>query len=151
MEGVPIGAKIVSQRRNREAVRRLFQSIVADFGDEPGKKIIRHIVAQAGRCRIWVPKPGPDPLASSGSNFKQLWRSTCEEFGRASGRAIMNKIMVELGGTRIRFPDHEVLFRIERNTKIRNLYHGKNYQELIERFRLSKTQINNIINEAEKQ
>ena len=135
-----------ARRRNREAIMRLFQGFVADFGNELGEKIIKHIVDQAGGYRVLLPAPSPDPLPHGCRCFRRLWRSICGEFGRASGRAIMMKF-VELGRKRISFPDHEDMCRFERNRRIRDLYDGTNGHKLALRFRLCRTQIIRIINE----
>lgn len=142
--------KIDIQRRNREAVARLFRGIVEDFGEKTGESIIRHLVEQAGRIRIHVPGPGPDPLFRCGPCFRQLWRSTCEKFGRESGHAIMNRVMTELGNRRVWFPDHETLYRAERNRNIRALYNGRNGGELAARFNLCEDQIRKIVNKDEQ-
>ena len=151
--------KIDSRRRNREAVTRIFQGIVDDFGNTAGEKIIRHIVDQAGGIRMRVPSYDikvnqflvihGDPLCTNSTCFRRLWRSTCKEFGQASGHAIMQKIFVELGGQRVLMPDHKTLSKIERNRKVRYLYDGTNRGELALRFALSKNQIRKIVNDTQ--
>lgn len=146
----------IARRQNREALTRLFQGFVNDYGNAAGKKIIKHIVEHAGGIRIHIPGRSHklnqyatidnDPLHGCSACFRNLWINICCEFGQASGRAIMNKIVVELGGRKIRFPDHETFYRSERNKKIRNLYDGANCGELALRFNLCMSQIKNIIN-----
>ncbi len=111
-----------SRRQNRETFIRLFQGFVNEYGEAAAKKIIKHLVDQAGGLQLSIPGPGPDPLCGCSAWFRQLWRDTCKEFGRKSGRAIMNKIMGQLGGRRVRFPDYLDLYIWERNVKMHNQY-----------------------------
>ncbi len=147
-----------TRRQNRVIVTRLFQGFVKDYGEAAGKKIIEHLVSHAGGQRIRVPTNNPglnqhaslsnDPLHGCSACFRRLWMTTCQELGQASGRAIMHKIVCELGGRRIWFPDIETLYRMERNLKICAIYNGTNHKEIALRFKLSVTQINNIIEQG---
>ncbi len=134
-----------SRRQNRETFTRLFQGFVDEYGEAAARKIIKHLVDQAGGYRICIPGPGPDPLHGCSACFRQLWRSTCREFGHASGRAIMNKIIVELGGRRVWFPDYRDLHIWERNEKISSQYNGENAEELSLRWNLTREWVLRIV------
>jgi hypothetical protein len=142
-----------SRRQNRETFVRLFQGFVNEYGEVAGKKIINHIVDQAGGMRIWVPASNPklnqyasldnDPLHGCSACFRRLWVSTCHEFGQASGRAIMNKIICEISGLchhRVHFPSHRDLYRWERDEKMQNQYTGDNIAEIALRWNMSVPQ-----------
>ncbi len=142
-----------TRRQNRETFTRLFQGFVSEYGEDAAKRIIKHLVDQAGGLRMWIPSSGPDPLSRCGYFFRLLWRETCKTFGRQSGRAIMNKIMVELGGRRVYFPDYRDLYIWDRNEKIRRQYipgmpdgPKGNEEELVARWGLSRYWILRIAN-----
>jgi len=148
-----------SRRQNRETFVRLFQSFVNEYGEVDGKKIVKHIVDNAGGMRIWVPSSNPklnqyaalnnDPLHGCSDCFRRLWLSICREFGRTYGRTIMNKIVCELGNQRVHFPCHHDIFRWERNEKMKNQYTGKNIAEIALRWNMSVPQAQKIVTEED--
>jgi len=156
-----------TRRQNRETFVRLFQGFVNEYGEVVGKKIVKHIVDNAGGMRICIPENNPklnqtrkwidgklcvidtvlynDPLYGCSACFRMLWVSTCQEFKQSSGRAIMHKIIVELGGRRVYFPNYRDLYKWERNEKMKNQYTGGNIDEIAERWSMSRLRALQIV------
>jgi hypothetical protein len=126
-----------TRRQNRETFVRLFQGFVNEYGEASGKRIMKHIVDNAGGIRMDVPSSNPglnqhvkldnDPLHGCGVYFRRLWISTCKEFGHDSGHDIMNKIVCELGNQRVYFPCHKEINRWERKNE-KPIQQGKKHQ-----------------------
>lgn len=141
----------MTRRDNRDALQRLFQGYVNDYGPEAGAEIIRAIVDIAGGERITV----PDSSRALGVRYRsysmrcigELWRVMNIRFGDASGSVIMRKFITELKGLRISFPDHRDLYREERNRKIKLAWDGSNTGELAELWSLRERQILRIVRE----
>lgn len=139
----------MSRKDNRQALRRLFQGYVADFGPSAGGQIIETVVDILGGQRLSVPgdgkRRGMRYHAQSYLAIMELWQECTLRFGAASGMAIMRKFIVELRGLRISFPDQEGLYREERDNKIRLGYNGVNCKELAIRWGLTPSQIKKIL------
>ena len=149
-----------SRRQNRETFVRLFQGFVNEYGEVVGKRIMKHIVDNAGGIRMDVPARNPglnqyvkldnDPLHGCGVDFRRLWRSTCKEFGHNSGQTIMNKIVCELGNQRVYFPCHKEIYRWERNEMMKNQYSkDPNIKALALRWGMSVPQAQHIVEEED--
>lgn len=129
---------------SRKLLRSVFQGYIQDFGEDAGMKIISTIIEVLGNCRICVPV-----RLGSGDNSRELeilYDCLCERFGNASGEAIMRRFILELKGHRISFPDHQDLWREERNRKIRAKFNGGNYQELAINFGMDVSMVWKIVN-----
>lgn len=141
----------MTRRDNREALQRLFQGYVHDYGPEEGQQIIRAIIDTLGRERITVPEDsrslGVRYRCYSMRCISELWRVMSLRFGDSSGKAIMQKFVVELRGLRISFPDHRDIYREERNRKIRLAWTGSNTTELASLYDLRERQILRIVRE----
>lgn len=141
--------EILSRRDNRQALRRLFQGYVADFGPEPGGQIIKTVVDILGGQRISVPgdgkRCGRRYHTQSYLAIMELWQECTFRFSAASGMAIMRKFIVELRGLRISFPDQADIYREERDNKIRLAYNGANKKELALTWGLTVSQVVNIL------
>lgn len=123
------------RRDNRDALRRLFQSYVDDFGPVSGGQIIRTIVDTMGGHRMIVPKDGKSVGVRCYCNGTEALMTCYETMSsrlnsRDIGKVVMMRLVKDLGGLRISFPDHEDLYREERNRKIHAAYNGFNTQEL---------------------
>lgn len=73
--------------------------------------------------------------------FHRLDRELCG----AAAQAAKKMIIDECGGLRVYFPSNESIWREERNSKIRKLFTGSNYEELKLRFGMSKKQLKRIL------
>lgn len=73
--------------------------------------------------------------------FKRINKELCPEVATA----VIRMIIEELGGLQVTIPSYETIWLLERNSKIRKEYNGKNLQELKERFGISKKQIRRIL------
>jgi len=60
--------------------------------------------------------------SNSREDIQRLYQRLCDTFGQESGMAIIRLITVELGGSRIRIPSNEDLYREERTLKIQAAY-----------------------------
>ncbi len=85
-----------------------------------------------------------------------LFRRIYKKFGEVSGDEIVRTIVHECGGLRVSIPDHQDLYRIERDRKIRALFNGANHRELSLMFHdpqsglhLTVRQVRRILNERE--
>jgi Mor family transcriptional regulator len=76
--------------------------------------------------------------------LQALFERLCSDLGESSGKIIIKTIIQELGGLRVCFPDFEELYRDDRNRRIRNLFNGRNYNELAIMFGLHVRQIRRI-------
>lgn len=148
MEGIPLTENHNDGcwNKSRQALIRLFQCYVNDYGNEAAVRIIRTIIDVLGGCRLTV----PDQMPSNPDNAEALlalYACLCERFQQASADAIMRKFLIELKGLRISFPDYDDLYREDRDTKIRNMFNGKNYKELSIMFGLAVSTVWEIVNE----
>jgi len=85
----------------------------------------------------------------SGQNIVfNLFRQINQRFEQPIAQDCIKLIINEMGGLRITIPSWKVLQRQDRDLKIRNLFNGKNIQELALRFDLSETQIRRIVNKG---
>lgn len=144
---------VLSRRDNRQALRRLFQGYINDYGQFAGEQIIRAIIDTLGGMRISVPANGDHRgmryQADSVMLLFECWREMDMRFGEASGKAIMQKFVMELKGLRISIPDHDDIFREERNRRIRAKYNGSNHAELAINWGISIVHVRNIIRGGE--
>lgn len=142
---------VLSRKDNREALRRLFQGYVDDFGPVAGGQIIETVVDILGGLRISVPadgrRRGMRHHAQSVLSIMELWQECTFRFGAASGMAIMRKFIVELRGLRVSFPDHEAIYRWERDGKIRVAHNGTNKKELALTWGLTVEMVKKILRE----
>lgn len=154
MEGMPLTENRNPERtadwwkKSRQILNRLFDGYYKDYGQEDGGKIVRTIIDVLGRCRLTIPEHMPsDP--DNAEALLALYACLCERFQQSSADAIMRKFIMELKNCRISFPDHEDLYRQERNTKIKTMFiSGKyTYQELAIIFNRRESQIWRIVNE----
>ncbi len=143
----------MTRRDNRESLTRLFQGYVNDYGPVDGQAIIKAIVDCLGGLRITV----PDSSARIGVRYRsdsmryigELWKCLIVQFGESSGKTIMKTFLCELGGLRLCFPDHETLYREERNRRIRELWNEQNAVELGAMFGLDPSMIRLIVAKGE--
>lgn len=77
--------------------------------------------------------------------IQRLFQRLIGDFGEASGMAVVRTIVAELGGMRVTVPDHQDLYRQERNQIIRDRFNGVNYIELAILSDLSESQVRRII------
>jgi len=75
-------------------------------------------------------------------DIQRLYQRLCDTFGHESGMAIIRLITVELGGSRIRIPSNEDLYREERTLKIQAAYlKGVTVTALAELWDISERQV----------
>jgi hypothetical protein len=132
--------------RSRAALKQLFQGYVDDYGDKVAGQIIRTIIDVLGGCRFTIAESIPNN-ADNLNVLITLYSCLCDRFQRSSAEAIMRKFLIELKGLRISFPDHDDLYREERNNRIRAMYPASSYKELSIRFDLDIKQVWRIVNE----
>jgi hypothetical protein len=126
-------------------LNRLFEGYYRDYGEEAGGRIVKAIIDILGGCRMTVPERSCN--SSNGREMWSLYCYLCDLFGDASGQEIMRKFILELKSRRISFPDHQDLYREERNRKIRTMFTGDNYKELSVIFDLDISHVWRIVNE----
>lgn len=131
--------------RGREALNKLFEGYVKDFGSN-AENIIKTIIDVLGGCRLTIPAKFPNNPKNIDA-LLALYACFCDRFGEASGKEIMRKFIVELKGCRISFPDYDDFYREERDRKIRSMFNGSNYKELALMFDMSVSWIWRIVNE----
>lgn len=147
---------LAGRRHNREAIGRLFQGYVDDFGSEAGKKIINVIVSVLGRVRLTIPRSSHNgnpaiSLPVVQNNQEILWSlylRLSEEFGEASGKKIIQKLLFELRDMRLTFPSFEDLAREERDRKIRAEFRG-NYSETALKWGMSPAAVRKVVMKEE--
>lgn len=133
-------------KKSRQTLNRLFAGYHADYGAEEGGKIVKAIIDVLGGCRLTIPGKMPSNPENAQA-LLALYGCLCERFEQASGEAIMRRFLMELRDLRISFPDHEDIYREERNLKIRQMFNGGNYKELSIMFDLDVSQVWRIVNE----
>jgi len=144
MEGMPLNNQ-GNWWKSRQALNRLFEGYMKDYGEANGGRIIRAVITVLGGCRLTIPGSMPTNPENTEA-LLSLYNYLCELFQPASAEAIMRKFLLELKGCRISFPDYEDLYREERNRKIRSMFTGQNYKELACIFNLSPRRIWEIVN-----
>ncbi len=132
----------LDRRAAREAIRRLFQRYVDDYGPKAGTEIIRALVFHLGGLRFVVPSRPSDSEACR--LLVDCYLALREKFGD-SALGVMQRLLVELKGQRITFPDMEELCRWERDEAIRNAYKGDNVRDLAQIWGVSPKWVRNII------
>ena len=139
-------------RDGRDALRRLFQSYVSDFGPSIGEQIIRTIIDTMGGHRMIVPKDNKSVGVRCYCNGTEALMQCYEVMSsrlnsRDIGKVVMMRLVKDLGGLRLVFPDYEELYREERNRKIHAAYNGFNIAELAIIWGLRERTIRNILRE----
>ena len=81
----------------------------------------------------------------NGQAFTEFERKLVAECGLDCHRKCLEMIFGILGGMRMTIPDLDELYRRERNRRIRNEFHGNNYEELAIKYRLQIRQVRNIV------
>jgi hypothetical protein len=133
-------------KKSRQRLKQLFEEYCRDYGLIDGGKINRAIIDILGGYRLTI----PDKMSNDADNnaaLIALYHCLRDRFGAASGEAIMRKFLCDLKDCRISFPDHQDIYREERNRKIKNMFNGGNYKELAILYNLDESWIWRIVNE----
>lgn len=77
--------------------------------------------------------------------LEELYNRLCLTSEQLTPRAVMKVIIQTLGGSRISIPTLKYIERVERDKKIRSVFHGGNYRELAVRFGLTENSIRRIV------